>query len=173
MTGVLASASVWLWAYAVASSVLIVVGGWMVGLAYLFVIALTPVLTGSEPDFACRFFGDIDRAKQDGVGKFAAPFAVAAAAAAVTAVAAVGEHLWISAAGAVLFLAAVPVLTVVGLVPLTRTMATLLDAPVADRATCAATVRRWSAMNLARFWGGAAGIGLVASGTWLSPLGSI
>lgn len=171
MSAALASASGWLCAYAVASSVLVVVGGWMVGLAYLFVIALTPVLAAGEPGWACRVFGDIDRAKQNGAAKFALPFAVSAVAAACTAVCAVVEQLWISAAGAILFFAAVPALTLVRLVPLTRTMSRLLDARRTDRAACASTVRRWGVANTARFCGGAAGLALVASGTWLSPLG--
>ena len=71
----------------------------------------------------------------------------------------------------VVFLAAVPVLTLVRLVPLTRTMTALLDVPVTDRAACAAVVHRWNAGNVARFWGGVTGLTLVVAGTWWSLLG--
>jgi uncharacterized membrane protein len=147
---------------ALLAGLLTVFGGLLVGLSYIFAVAVIPVLRRRDPIRSCALFTEIDDEKRS--YRFAVPFALCTALAVATIGAAVIGSVWIVAAGAATFLCAVPALTLLWLVPLNRAMATCVAAGQDSTPIATEALRRWRTVNLIRFWGGFIGLILVAVG---------
>lgn len=150
------------------AGLLLVFGGLLVGLSYIFAIAVAPVLTRRDPIRSCRLFTEIDDQKRSYL--FSVPLIACVGLALATIAVAAAESMWAVAVGATVFLCAVPLWTLIRLVPLNRAMADCAAVGEASAPSAADALRRWRNANVVRFWGGFSGLALVALGTGAAAL---